>query len=131
VFGDRSLAFDYLAVIHEFEAMLRTLKPGEQWMSGEFFGYTGKGSTAINSAIPGEVTRKALDLVRKTDAIYLSTSKRSAFAGSIVLKSRCFQRNRGSRHCRLSVKRPRRSGALSVNFGGRPGQKLARSSRTR
>jgi hypothetical protein len=35
-------------VIHEFEAMLRTLKPGEQWMGREFFGYTGKGATAFN-----------------------------------------------------------------------------------
>jgi hypothetical protein len=38
-------------MIHEFEAILRTLKPGEQWMSREFFGYTGKGSTAFNSLL--------------------------------------------------------------------------------
>ncbi len=36
-------------VIREFAAMLEALKPGEQgWMGREFFGYTGKGSTAFN-----------------------------------------------------------------------------------
>jgi hypothetical protein len=36
-------------VIREFAAMLKALKPGEQWWMGrEFFGYTGKGSTAFN-----------------------------------------------------------------------------------
>ena len=36
-------------VIREFAAMLKALKPGEPgWMGEEFFGYTGKGSTAFN-----------------------------------------------------------------------------------
>jgi hypothetical protein len=35
-------------LIREFAAMLKALKPGEQWMGREFFGYTGKGSTAFN-----------------------------------------------------------------------------------
>ncbi len=35
-------------VIREFAAMLSALKPGEQWMGREFFGYTGEGSTAFN-----------------------------------------------------------------------------------
>jgi hypothetical protein len=35
-------------VIREFATMLRVLKPGEQWLAREFFGYTGKGPTAFN-----------------------------------------------------------------------------------
>ena len=36
-------------VIREFAAMLKALEPGEQgWMGREFFGYTGKESTAFN-----------------------------------------------------------------------------------
>jgi len=36
-------------VIREFAAMLKALEPGEQgWMGREFFGYTGKDSTAFN-----------------------------------------------------------------------------------
>jgi hypothetical protein len=35
-------------VIGEFSAMLRMLKPSEQWMSREFFGYTGQGAPAFN-----------------------------------------------------------------------------------
>lgn len=35
-------------VIHEFAAMLKALKPGEQWSGREFFGYTGKGDAAFN-----------------------------------------------------------------------------------
>jgi hypothetical protein len=35
-------------VIREFAAMLQMLKPGEQWLAREFFGYTGKGPTAFN-----------------------------------------------------------------------------------
>jgi hypothetical protein len=35
-------------VIREFATMLKGLKPGEQWMGREFFGYTGKGATAFN-----------------------------------------------------------------------------------
>jgi hypothetical protein len=37
-----------------------------------------------------EISRKALDLVCKSGAIYLSTSKRSTFAASIVLKTPSF-----------------------------------------
>ena len=35
-------------VVREFAAMLKVLKPGEQWMGREFFGYTGEGGTAFN-----------------------------------------------------------------------------------
>ncbi len=35
-------------VIREFAAMLSALKPAEQWMGREFFGYTGEGATAFN-----------------------------------------------------------------------------------
>lgn len=34
--------------IREFAAMLNALKPREQWMGREFFGYTGEGRTAFN-----------------------------------------------------------------------------------
>jgi hypothetical protein len=36
----------YLYSIREFAAMLSALKPGEQWMGREFFGYAGEGPTA-------------------------------------------------------------------------------------
>jgi hypothetical protein len=39
---------DPYPVIREFAAMLKALKPGQPWMGREFFGYTGRDSTAYN-----------------------------------------------------------------------------------
>jgi hypothetical protein len=44
----RVLSAGPYTVIREFAAMLRALKPGEQWLAREFFGYTGEGPTAFN-----------------------------------------------------------------------------------